>query len=110
MGNRPGLDRGAMVDALLDFSLLDAVLGRRSRRFGLGMEIPDGPLAFKSDRQPEPLTAEEERLLLAVGMGVSGWQFGITRRDPHPELATYSLRYGGRTMPTAAGIGVPEMI
>lgn len=110
MGNRPGLDRGAMVDALLDFSLLDAVLGRRSRRFGLGMEIPDGPLAFQSDRQPEPLTAEEERLLLAVGMGVSGWQFGITRRDPHPDLATYSLRYGGRTMPTAAGIGVPEMI
>lgn len=99
-----------LIDRLLQFPMLDAVLGRRSRRFGLGMEIADGPLAYKSPHRPVSLSEFEERLLLAVGIGVSGWQFGITRRDPHPELATYSLRYGGRTLPTAAGIGVPEMI
>jgi hypothetical protein len=33
---------------LLRFPLMEAVFGRRSRRFCLGSEIPDGVLAFKS--------------------------------------------------------------
>ncbi len=38
--------------AFLEFPLLRALFGRRARRFGLGMEIPSGPLAFKSSRDP----------------------------------------------------------
>ena len=32
---------------LASFPLLDALYGRRSRRFGLGMTIPGGPLAYR---------------------------------------------------------------
>lgn len=37
--------RAALSDAA-SFPLLDAIAGRRSRRFPLGGEIPDGPLAY----------------------------------------------------------------
>jgi hypothetical protein len=41
---------------LAAFPLVDALYGRRSRRFALGSEIPDGPLAYKSSHEPLPLT------------------------------------------------------
>src|ERR671939_1640685 len=47
---------------LAEFPLLDAIFGRRSRRFPLGGEIPDGVLAYRSRHAPLPLT-ELERLL-----------------------------------------------
>ena len=31
---------------LAGYPLLDAIFGRRSRRFPMGGEIPDGPLAY----------------------------------------------------------------
>jgi hypothetical protein len=40
-------DIGA-VRELEDFPLVEALFGRRSRRFALGGEIPDGPLAYRS--------------------------------------------------------------
>lgn len=39
----PGLEDAAK------FTLMDALYGRRSRRFLVGSEIPDGVLAFKSN-------------------------------------------------------------
>jgi hypothetical protein len=35
---------------LAGYPLLDALRGRRSRRFGMGMKIPDGPFAYESHR------------------------------------------------------------
>ena len=40
---------------LAAFPLVEALFGRRSRRFALGDELPDGPLAYKSRHQPLPL-------------------------------------------------------
>jgi hypothetical protein len=37
-----------LVRELSSFPLLGAMFGRRARRFGLGMKIPDGPLAYES--------------------------------------------------------------
>jgi hypothetical protein len=37
-----------MAADLTEFPLLDAIAGRRARRFGLGMELPSGPLAYTS--------------------------------------------------------------
>ena len=37
-----------ILNDLLKFPLMDAIAGRRSRRFCMGAEIPDGVLAFKS--------------------------------------------------------------
>jgi hypothetical protein len=59
-----------------DFSrvtLLDALLNRRSRRFGLGMSIPEGPFRYRSPQKPIPLTEEEEAALAFAACGVTGY-------------------------------------
>ena len=42
---------------VLSFGLVEALLGRRSRRFFMGAEIPDGVFKYKSRFEPVPLTA-----------------------------------------------------
>jgi hypothetical protein len=54
------------------YSLLAALRERRSRRFGLGMKIPSGPLAFESRHKPIPLTEDEEAALVFVACGITG--------------------------------------
>lgn len=96
---------------LLRYPLLDAIFGRRSRRFGTGMEIPSGPLTFRSRHEPMPLSELERSVLLAVGTGVSGWHFGVPFGPDRPEQhAHYSLRFTGRTAPTAGGFGTPALL
>ncbi len=103
-------DRPDPLDDLFDFPLLEAIFGRRSRRFRLGMRIPSGPLAYASDADPAPLSELERSLLVAVGTGVSGWHFGIPFGPDRPDAhAHYSHRYTGRTAPTAAGFGTPVL-
>ncbi len=57
---------------LQNFSLLNALKERRSRRFGLGMKIPAGPLAYESRHQPRPLTEDEEAALVFAACGITG--------------------------------------
>jgi len=52
---------------------LRALSDRRSRRFGLGMKIPCGPLAYESRYKPEPLTEDEEAALVFAACGVTGY-------------------------------------
>ena len=54
------------------FPLLKALRERRSRRFGLGMKIPSGPLAFESRGKPVALTEEEESALVFAASGITG--------------------------------------
>lgn len=54
------------------FPLLDALLQRRSRRFGRGMAMAGGPLAYKSELPPQPLSAEQEALLAFAACGITG--------------------------------------
>ncbi|HUG13651.1 MAG TPA: hypothetical protein VMM78_01425 [Thermomicrobiales bacterium] len=96
---------------VLQFPLMRAIFGRRSRRFALGMEIPSGPLTFKSSTQPHPLSALEEALLVAAATGVSGWNFGVPFGPEQPEEhGQFTERFTGRTAPTAAGIGTPVLL
>ncbi len=98
------------VNDLLQFPLLQAIFGRRARRFGLGMEIPSGPLAFRSSRDPLPLTELEQMILVAAATGVSGWSFGVPFGPRTPQShAEFTLRFTGRTAPTAAGLGTPAL-
>jgi len=64
------------VDEAWNFPLFDAIMNRRSRRFGLGMEIEEGPNKFKSPNEPVPLDEVEESLLIAAGTGISGLNLG----------------------------------
>jgi hypothetical protein len=55
------------------YPLIEALKLRRSRRFGLGMEIPAGPLAHKSRFQPRPLSESEEAALAFAACGITGF-------------------------------------
>jgi hypothetical protein len=93
-----------------EFPLLEAIFGRRARRFGLGMEIPDGPLAFRSRRAPLPLSTFERDLLVAAATGVSGWNFGIPFTPAEsPGGCSYAVRFTGRTFPSGAAIHTGEL-
>jgi hypothetical protein len=98
------------LDELASFPLVDALLGRRSRRFALGDEIPDGPLAYRSRHDPVPLTELERMLVLGAMGGTTGWHYGITRNARYaPHLANYAGAAGGRTFPSAAGFHTVEL-
>ena len=60
------------LDAAIDYNFYDAVFQRRSRRFGLGMEIDKGPLKYKSKHKAVPLTELEEAILVWTGLGIKG--------------------------------------
>ena len=92
------------MEDLLKFPFVDALFGRRSRRFFRGAEIPDGALAYKSRHPPLPLTELERLLILTAAAGNTGWHHSITRHDRYaPHLANYPGAAGGRTFPSAAG-------
>lgn len=93
-----------------EFPLMQALLGRRSRRFALGDEIPDGPLAYKSKHDPVPLSELERALVLASMGGTTGWHYGITRHKRYaPHIANYPSGAAGRTFPSAAGFHTAEL-
>src|ERR1700758_3998392 len=82
------------LDQAWSYPLFEALYGRRSRRFGLGFEMPEGPYRYKSAHTPVPLTEIEEALLVGAGAGFSGlalWDL--------PTPAPYR-RPSGRTFPT----------
>ena len=55
-----------------DVSLAESIFTRRSRRVGLGMTVPDGPLAYTSPHSPVSLDPLEEAFLVWLGTGVTG--------------------------------------
>jgi len=109
--DQPGTahEEQALAD-LLQFPFVDALFGRRSRRFFLGAEIPDGPIAFKSRHKPVPLTELEKLLILTAVGGNTGWHHAITRHDRYaPHLSNYAGSASGRTFPSAAGFHTSEI-
>ena len=94
------------------FPLLDALFGRRARRFGLGMAIPDGPLAYQSTHPAVPLNDLERTVLILCGAGISGWNTGMehTSAGEADTGCSYPVRFLGRTYPSGAGIYASELI
>jgi hypothetical protein len=107
---RPTSAQTRALEYLAQFPLVEALLGRRSRRFALGDEIPDGPLAYSSRHDPMPLS-DLERLIVLGAMGATtGWHYTITRNARYaPHLSNYSGAAAGRTFPSAAGIHTAEL-
>jgi hypothetical protein len=66
------MDNTSSIGTADRYPLLTALRERRSRRFGLGMKMPAGPLAFQSRHKPVPLTEAEEGALVFAGCGVTG--------------------------------------
>lgn len=60
-------------DRLARYPLLEALIERRSRRFGRGMRLNGGPLAYTSTHTPKPLTLDEEAALAFAACGITGY-------------------------------------
>lgn len=98
------------LQRLMEFPLLAALYGRRSRRFALGDEVPDGPLAYKSKHDPVPLTELERMVVLSAMGGTTGWHYAITRNATYaPYFPNYAAAAAGRTFPSAAGFHTAEI-
>lgn len=108
MDNIPNLPKGLTQAA--QFPLIDAIHGRRSRRFARGASIPDGPLAYTSKHDPAPLSELEQMLLLTTVAGNTGWSNLIPyNRHYAPNIPNYAGAAGGRTFPSAAGFHTTEV-
>jgi hypothetical protein len=98
------------LEGVIQFPLIQALAGRRSRRFCVGAEIPEGPLAFKSNEKPIPLTELEQVLLLASMAGSTGWHYAISYNETiRSQLPSYSAGPAGRTFPSAAGFHTSDL-
>ena len=92
-----------LLNLAWSYPLFEALYGRRSRRFGLGFEMPEGPFRYKSAHAPVPLSEFEEALLVGAGAGFSGlalWDL--------PTPPPYSRR-SGRTFPTTRPGGLTTL-
>src|SRR5262245_14828270 len=66
------MDTQGISSQLAAFPLVTALVERRSRRFGLGMKMPGGPLAFASRHAARSLTEDEEAALAFAACGITG--------------------------------------
>jgi len=66
---------------MISFGLVEALLGRRSRRFFMGAEILDGVLAYRSRHEPMPLSELEKLLVVAACGGNTSWHHMIYRAE-----------------------------
>jgi len=83
-----------LLNNVWEYPLFDALFGRRSRRFGLGFEMHEGPFRYKSAHAPMALSEMEEALLVGAGAGFSGLAlWDLSTPTPH-------LSGSGRTFPT----------
>jgi len=80
-------------------ALVDVLRDRRSRRFGLGMRMESGPLAYSSTRTPLPLSEEEEGLLAFAACGITGHALGDL---------VYAPGGGGEIMAGLSGRTIPS--
>jgi hypothetical protein len=88
-----------LIDQVWNYPLFEALYGRRSRRFGLGFELPDGPFRYAAAQAPVPLDELEEALLVAAGVGISGltlWEQTPPLRQRGPDGRTFASTSGGR--------------
>jgi hypothetical protein len=83
------------IQGVWQYPLFEALYGRRSRRFGIGFEMTEGRLRYKSQLRPLALSELEEALLVAAGVGVTGTPFwdhprAVHRGEPGRTFATTS--------------------
>ena len=112
------VDTKKLLEEAWNVPLFEAIFTRRSRRFGLGMEIKRGPNAYKSEQEPLPLSLEEEAMLSMAATGMSGFNLADmphTRKEDVPEGEAWDgncntmLEYNGRTFPSPCGAHGTEL-
>lgn len=85
------------------YPLLQALLGRRSRRFGRGLTL-GGALAHASAAPPAPLSREEEAALAFAACGVTGYTLAdLPFGGPGAGHGEIMIHLVGRTAPSGDG-------
>jgi len=98
------------LQEILDIKLVDAIFGRRSRRFAMGAAVKNGPLQFTSRQEPLPLSDTEKLLVLAAVSGNTGWHYAIMHNPKYaPFFPNYAGAAGGRTFPSSAGFETSQV-
>jgi len=93
------------LNVALNFGFMDSIFTRRSRRFGLGMEINDGTLKHKSEHKPVPLTELEEAFLIWSGTGMTGLSLGDLPRTG----ISWLFQWTGRSWPCSCNSHSTEL-
>ena len=87
------------------YSLVDALLHRRSRRFAKGLRLNGGPLAYASTHTPDSLTVEEEAALAFAACGITGYALAELPYEsgglPEAGSGNIMARFVGRTAASA---------
>jgi hypothetical protein len=93
------------IERIPTYPLIDALLRRRSRRFGRGMKLNGGPLAYTSELPPQPLSIEQEAALAFAACGITGYALAELPYEsgPVPEAGGGNImkQFVGRTAPSA---------
>jgi len=91
-----------LMEQLARYPLVQSLIERRSRRFGKGMRLSGGPLAYTSAYTPEPLTLEEEAALAFAACGITGYALAElpyeTGDAPAAGGGNIMIRFIGRTV------------
>jgi hypothetical protein len=99
--------RSSTSAQVASYPLLEALLNRRSRRFGKGMRLNGGPLAYASGQPPQPLSLEEEAALAFAGCGVTGYTLGElpyqSADAPEAGNGNILMHFVGRTVASGDG-------
>ena len=86
-------------------TLVELLAHRKTRRFGRGMELPGGPLQYRSDKAPLPLSATELQYLLFAGVGETGPHLADMQYAARPGeedgQGMAIMNFGGRTIASA---------
>jgi hypothetical protein len=94
-------------------TLVGLLQHRKTRRFGCGMELPAGPLAYRSKEAPLPLSPEEVHHILFAGVGESGVHLGdmqYTRRASAEDGQGMAIMaFQGRTAPSACAANATRL-
>jgi hypothetical protein len=80
-------------------ALLQILRERRTRRFGLGMQMASGPMAYRSRHAPVRLTEEEEAILVFAATGVTGYALADLMYE-RGQGGTIMSHLVGRTIPS----------
>ncbi len=99
------MDEFDALRAAFEVPLAEAVFTRRSRRVGLGMRIPDGPLAYESPHAPVALTEMEEAFLVWLGTGVTG----LALADLPTDGISWMHGFSGRSWPCSCNSHSTEL-
>ncbi len=86
------------------YALLDALRGRRSRRFAKGASLDGGPLTYRSSAPADPLTIDEEAALAFAAAGITGHTLAElpyeTGADSESGCGNIIVHFVGRTVPS----------